>query len=109
SNIPQLFSIGADSGGSVVQLTNDKYACQKPRWSPDGKYLVFSTNRGWDTKTKSAGSKDGTWNVYIVKPDGTGLTQITDGDGTSKDPFWAADGHIYFSSDQGGTFDLWRL
>lgn len=109
SGNPQLFVINADSGGSVVQVTNDKYACKTPRWSPDGKFIVFSTNRGWDTKQKGKASKDGTWNLYTVKPDGTNLTQITDGDGSAKDPFWGADGRIYFASDQGGNFDLWRL
>ena len=46
--------------------------CFDPSWSPDGTQIVFA-----------AGSDDLGRNVYTVKPDGTGLHQITHG-GTSQ-------------------------
>lgn len=51
--------------------------CLQPAWSPDGTNLAFA--RGHDLDV------DG--NVYIVKPDGTGLTQVTD-TGGSQWPDW---------------------
>jgi len=44
-----------------------------PRWSPDGKWIAFSPNRGFS---------DG---VYIVHPDGSGLRRVADRGGW---PVW---------------------
>jgi TolB protein len=53
--------------------------CFDPRWSPDGKQIVFGN-----------GSGDLGRNVYTVKPDGTGLHQVTHGDATQSNeaPDW---------------------
>jgi Tol biopolymer transport system component len=50
--------------------------CFGPRWSPDGKQLVFA--RGTSEKDS---------NIYTVNADGTDLTQITHGDADSS-PDW---------------------
>jgi TolB protein len=36
-----------------------------PTWSPDGKWIAFSSNT------------DGDWDIYIIRPDGTGILNIT--------------------------------
>jgi Tol biopolymer transport system component len=43
--------------------------CFDPRWSPDGTQIVFGN-----------GSEDLGRNIYTVRPDGTGLHQVTHGD-----------------------------
>jgi Tol biopolymer transport system component len=68
---------------------------------------VFSSNRGWNTRP--GGKEKTTWNLFLVHPDGTGITQLTDGDGSATQPEWGKDGWIYFSSNQAGSYDLWRL
>ncbi|HEX6903028.1 MAG TPA: protein kinase [Thermoanaerobaculia bacterium] len=40
-----LWTVSAD-GGDAVQVTDDDYLNWNPVWSPDGKYLYFSSNRG---------------------------------------------------------------
>lgn len=42
-NRPQIFLISI-GGGEARQLTNHKYGAGAPRWSPDGKMIVFSAN-----------------------------------------------------------------
>ncbi len=34
------------AGGHAVQLTDNIGSSQSPCWSPDGRYLIFSVNRG---------------------------------------------------------------
>src|SRR5262249_16308283 len=34
------------AGGEPIRVTNDAAADRNPGWSPDGKYLYFSSNRG---------------------------------------------------------------
>jgi TolB protein len=52
------------------------FGCHEPRWSPDGKKIIFAAN------SPSTGT-----NIYIANADGTGLTQVTQ-DGASDDPAW---------------------
>ena len=47
--------------------------CIHPRWSPDGKKIIFSI---WTQTATGDGEVE---NVYTVNTDGTDLTQITDG------------------------------
>jgi Tol biopolymer transport system component len=53
--------------------------CFDPSWSPDGTQIVFA-----------AGSGDLGRNVYTVRPDGTGLVQVTHGDASQSNeaPDW---------------------
>ena len=55
-------------------------ACIHPRWSPDGKKIIFSIV----TETAT----DEVENVYTVNADGTGLTQVTRGGRTDGTPDW---------------------
>ncbi len=55
--------------------------CFDPRWSPDGEQIVFGN-----------GSDDLGRNIYTVKPDGTGLHQVTHGDANQSNeaPDWGS-------------------
>jgi Tol biopolymer transport system component len=50
--------------------------CFAPRWSPDGKKIVFGINSPVTGK-----------NIYTVNADGSSLTQVSHG-GTDEDPDW---------------------
>jgi len=45
-------------------------------WSPDGKYLIFSSNLDGDT------------DIYVIKPDDTGLSQLTNLPGNEGGAVW---------------------
>ena len=69
-----LASPDGDASGSAC---GGGYGCHGPRWSPDGRRLVFAAN------TASAS------NINVAKADGTGLVQVTH-DGRSDDPSWGS-------------------
>lgn len=102
----QIFLINADSGTNLVQLTNDMSDNDNPAWSPNGKLLLFNSNRGW---TRAGKARDAVWNLFAVRYDGTNLVQLTDGDADTGGPCWGKDGWIYFHSNQGGSYDIWRM
>jgi Tol biopolymer transport system component len=52
-----------------------------PRWSPNGEWIAFHRK----------GKSRGQWNIWIVHPDGTGETQLTDGRRESSNPSWSPD------------------
>ena len=51
-----------------------------PVLSPDGRTIVFHSNRGGD------------WEIYTVDAEGKNLTQLTDTHGTNAGPVWSPDG-----------------
>ncbi len=107
NGVSQLFLINPDTGTNLVQVTNDPSDNDNAAWSPGGHRIVFNSNRGWERFPGAR--RDRVWNLYLLKPDGTGLVQLTDGDSDSGAPSWSHDGWIYFSSDQAGGYDIWRL
>jgi Tol biopolymer transport system component len=75
-----IYTMNADGSNSVniTKKSSSKSVYNiDPSWSPDGKYIVFSSNR------------DGKYNLYIMKADGSSLTRLTDGPGDETSPVWS--------------------
>lgn len=67
---------GDDSGTDDSDpdcLPVDEY----PTWSPDGQWIAFHSDR------------DGDFDIYIVRPDGSDLRQLTDNDDNDMEPSWS--------------------
>jgi dipeptidyl aminopeptidase/acylaminoacyl peptidase len=78
----------------VQRLTDGEYDDNFPSWSPDGNLIAFTSNR------------PGPFNLYTIRPDGTGLRRVTDSKGRDGHSSWSPDGKwLFFSSDRGGHKD----
>ena len=110
----QIFTLDPETGSKVIQVTNGDHDNVNPSWSPDGQYLLFASNRAANKPQRGytvgeTTERQGRFNLYAIRADGTSLVQLTDGEANSGNPVWAKDGWIYFSSNQAGNFDIWRL
>jgi len=79
----ELFVADAD-GKNIKQLTNFNCASFAPTFTPDGKQILFSSN-----KHDCDGRK---FELYLINVDGTGLKQVTNFDGFTSFPEFAPDG-----------------
>ena len=62
------FVVNVDGSG-LHQLTPDGLGAKHPKWSPDGRLIAFNN----ELQVFSKGSTQ----VYVVHPDGSGLTRVT--------------------------------
>lgn len=75
----------------VTALTSGAGGDFRPAWSPDGKWIAFSSDRG-----SSMAFAKGRWehlhfvDLYLVRPDGSGLKQLSHGDFCGS-PKWTGD------------------
>ena len=69
-----------------------------PEASPDGRRVAFMSQR------------DGNWEVYAVRIDGSGLRRLTHDPANDGLPTWSPDGrHIAFVSDRDGSWAVWVM
>jgi TolB protein len=92
----------------VSWLTGGAGFNEQPRWSPDGAWISFTSSR--DGISAPVGVDGFHRDVYLVRPDGSGLHRLTVGVGFNGDVAWAADGtHLAFTSDRAGAFDIYVM
>lgn len=78
----------------VTPLTDGTYYDNFPQWSPRGDTIMFTSYR------------DGDFDLYTIRPDGTGLRRLTDAPGNDAHSAWCSDGQwIVFSSSRMGFKD----
>jgi Tol biopolymer transport system component len=90
----QVYVIGAD-GGSPRALTSGSSGNFTATWSPDGRWIYFSSTR------------DGQEQIWRVSPEGGEPEQVTRDGGSA--PTFSPDGrHLYFTRGD-GEVGLWRM
>ena len=85
-------------GGTAKRLTDPFLEPARPDYSPKGDVVAFQAYKG------------GTFHIWTMKPDGSGLRQITSGHGDDREPRFSPDGKkIAFASDRAfkGSYDIW--
>lgn len=101
-----IFVMRADGSG-LRQLTHGTYYEVAPSWSPDGKYLVFSSTRCCATEQDS-----GSYALYTIKPNGTGLHRVMTDPMMDVNPAWSPDGRgiAYIRIPKnGGSWSVWLV
>ena len=72
----------------------------KPAWSPDGEWIAFLNESGTQG------------DVYLIRPDGTGLRRLTDSNDVSRDGdlVWSPDGkQLAYSAHRTGNIEIYVL
>ncbi len=93
----ELWAIDVSSGARRrIETPGDAV---QPRWSPRGHRVAY-----WGVSM--AGQRD----VFTVAAAGGSTVAVTTDVAIDWDPVWSPDGrHLTFSSDRGGTMNLWRV
>lgn len=105
---PKLFTIDV-ANGQVRQLTHGAdWRDESPRWSPDGQFIAFTSNRAHYGPEAEAGTPD--VDLYVMRADGSQVRRVTTDPGNDADPAWLPDGEsLVFSSDRASRGDLYRV
>jgi TolB protein len=95
---PVIYVHSLASGQRTV-VANFKGSNSAPAWSPDGRRLAIVL------------SKDGNSQIYSVSADGnaSSVLRLSQSGGIDTEPRFAPDSSIYFTSDRGGSPQIYRM
>ncbi|MCU1226569.1 MAG: periplasmic component of the Tol biopolymer transport system [Edaphobacter sp.] len=88
------------AGGAAKQITTPYQEASHPDWSAKGDLVAIQSYAG------------GTFHIWTMRPDGSGLKQLTNGHGDDREPRISVDGKtIAFASDRAfkGNYDIWTV
>lgn len=71
-----IYRVLVSTGNVVPVHTEDTYQCWAPDWSPDSEWIVFVSDM------------NGTPQLFLIRPDGGALKQVTFGDYPALCPAW---------------------
>jgi Tol biopolymer transport system component len=90
---PATFEVAAE----VSPVTQGSRTVRTAAASPDGAWIAFDTSFPQE-------------DLFVVRPDGSGLRQLTDDAAKDRLPRWWSDGsRILFYSDRGGSYGAWTI
>ena len=109
----------SEKTGALKRLTTAKGYDAEGSYSPDGRWIVFSSMRGaydhplTDKEKKSLDENPSNFaEIYIMRADGSGQTRLTDVFGYDGGPFFTPDGKKILwrrFDEQGLIADLWTM
>jgi len=104
----QIYSITADGKLETALLNQEDFRtsnCFNPSVSPDGTRVLFVSDHGVDDQGRH------NHDIYLVNADGSNLQRLTHNGSDDVMPAWSfsEEGVIYFLSNRGGAYNVWRL
>ncbi|MBD5251701.1 MAG: hypothetical protein HDS49_01525 [Bacteroides sp.] len=105
----EIWKINYATGEEECIIADTDRSFTSPILSPDGQWLLFVGSSRISTGKVNYLNTD----LYVCRPDGTDLRQLTYHAADDLSPVWSEDGHyIYFVSQRGdpdGVANIWRL
>jgi Tol biopolymer transport system component len=86
----------------------------RPSWSPDGKWLAFSSDSGTDWRghdLPNGWERTQESSIYVIRPDGSGLKRVATHPGYAEgSPAWSPDGNslVFYETDVESTWGARR-
>ncbi|MDR3343323.1 MAG: hypothetical protein LBT14_11170 [Treponema sp.] len=108
----------------IDEQRNFAEVCSRPSYSSDGRYILFA--KGGDVRLATVEKKEKTprkssansrttttiserrLHLYLMKADGTDLTQLTSGNVDVFSPAWGTNNDIYFISNVQNATEIWK-
>ena len=101
SGVSDLYRVHLPDG-TLEPLTADRYQDLDPTPGPDGRRIVFASDRAAD-------GLQGAANLYMLNLDSARILPLTAGRWKDESPAWAPDGRIYFTSDRDGVLNVFSV
>ena len=93
----EIYTMGID-GSNLTKLTDNPARDYFPKYSPDGKTILFSSER------------DGNIQLYTMSSNGENVKRLMENEFTDNCGGFSPDGlNIIFNSDRGGTSDIYSI
>jgi TolB protein len=115
NQVTQIYSATTDKNRNVIEF------CTQPSYSQDGKYILFakgaSTSITATTRTFISGLKSifkkqrvetERQHLFLVRADGTGLSQLTSGNVDVFAPSWGINNEIFFVANVQNATEIWK-
>jgi Tol biopolymer transport system component len=103
----EIWRINFETGVEELILSQPGKCFTTPQLSPDGRWLLCAGS------SVSEKEKIANTDIFVIRTDGTGFTQLTYHPGNDLSPIWSPDGRsIFFISQRGSekkVFNVWKM
>ena len=101
SGVSDLYRVRLPAG-TLEPLTRDRYQDLDPSPHPDGRRIVFASDR-------TSGGLEGAVNLFIMDMVTGAITQLTRGNSVDEAPTWGPDGRVYFTSSRDTVLNVFSV
>lgn len=97
--------VDGEAMSPTVVASSTTAAIVNPRWSPDGEYIAVATVA--DASVVRRGQRPDEADIWILRADGNGRANLTNGHHLNLMPSWGPNNALYFVSDRNGSDNIW--